>query len=167
MARFPSRKTLASFALAFQPSVDRKTLQELAPGRGIAPGDHVGCWGPPGTGKTPLAIALGLQAVQPRDRPLVTAAMSRSAAPTNASAENRLEARRQHDRRPKLLSSDAIGDRPIDQHGAPRFCPRISRRAERGASVLPANQGFGPGGEVFGTRAWPPRSASVCDIPAW
>jgi DNA replication protein DnaC len=57
MARFPSRKTFESFACGFQPSVDRKQVQELATCRVIAPGDNVVCLGPPGTGKTPLAIA--------------------------------------------------------------------------------------------------------------
>jgi DNA replication protein DnaC len=60
MARFPYRKTCASFDVGFQPAVDRKKLQALATGRFIAHGDNVVFLGPPGMGKTPLAIALGL-----------------------------------------------------------------------------------------------------------
>src|SRR5919199_4701276 len=58
MARFPYRKTLESFEFGFQPSVDRKKLQELASGRYIEHGENVVLLGPPGTGKTHLAIAL-------------------------------------------------------------------------------------------------------------
>src|SRR5918999_3761482 len=74
MARFPYRKTLESFDFSFQPSVDRKKLQELAACRFIEHGDNVVFLGPPGTGKTHLAIALGLKAVQQGYRTLFTAA---------------------------------------------------------------------------------------------
>jgi DNA replication protein DnaC len=50
---------------------------------------------------------------------------------------------------PKLLIIDEIGDIPIDPHGAHLFFQLISRRYERGAIILTANQSFGPWGEVF------------------
>jgi DNA replication protein DnaC len=84
MARFPYRKTLESFDVGFPPSVDRKKVQALSTGRFIEHGDHGVFLGPPGTGKTPLATALGLKAVQQRDRTLFTAAMSLIAALTKA-----------------------------------------------------------------------------------
>jgi DNA replication protein DnaC len=150
MARFPSRKTLETFDFGFQPSVDRKKRQELATGQFLAPGDHVVFLGPPGTGNTPLAIALGLTAVQQGQRTLFTSAMSLLAARTKADAENRLEERLKPYSLPKLLSIDEIGDIPIDQHGAPLFFQLISRRDARGSIVLTSNQSFGPWGEVLG-----------------
>jgi DNA replication protein DnaC len=150
MARFPSRKTLESFDCGFQPSVDRQKRQELATGRFIEHGDTGVFLGPPGTGKTPLAIALGLKAVQQRYRTLFTSAMSLIAALTQAYAENRLEERLTHDRLPKLRIIDESGDIPIDQHGAHLFFQLISRRYERGSIVLTSNQSFGQWGEVFG-----------------
>ena len=150
MARFPYRKTLEGFDFAFQPSVDRKKVQELATGRFIEHGDNVVFLGPPGTGKTHLAIALGLKAVQQRYRTLFPAAMSLIAAGTKAYAENRLEERLKHYSLPKLLIIDEIGYIPIDQHGAHLFFQLISRRYERGSIVLTSNQSFGQWGEVFG-----------------
>jgi DNA replication protein DnaC len=150
MARFPYRKTLESFDFSFQPSVDRKKLQELATGRFLEHGDNLVFLGPPGTGKTHLAIALGLKAVQQGHRTLFTSAMSLIAALTKAYAENRLEERLKQYSLPKLLIIDEIGYIPIDQHGAHLFFQLISRRYERGAIVLTSNQSFGQWGEVFG-----------------
>jgi DNA replication protein DnaC len=84
MARFPYRKTLESFDVGFHPAVDRKKRQELATGRVIEHGDNVVCLGPPGTGKTHWAMALGLNAVQPGQRTRFTSALSVVAALTQA-----------------------------------------------------------------------------------
>jgi DNA replication protein DnaC len=150
MARFPYRKTLESFDFGFQPSVDRKKLQELATGRFIEYGENVVFLGPPGTGKTHLAIALGLKAVQQGHRTLFTSAMSVIAALMKAYAENRLEERLKQYGLPKLLIIDEIGYIPIDQHGAHLFFQLISRRYERGSIILTSNQSFGQWAEVFG-----------------
>ncbi len=64
MARFPYQKTLESFDFKFQPSIDPKQIRELATGRYIQSGDNLLLLGPPGVGKSHLAIALGIKACE-------------------------------------------------------------------------------------------------------
>src|SRR5687768_18388360 len=66
MARFPFQKTLESFDWKFQPSIEPKVIKELATGRFIADGENVLLLGPPGVGKTHLAVALGVKACEDR-----------------------------------------------------------------------------------------------------
>jgi DNA replication protein DnaC len=150
MARFPYRKTLESFDHGFQPSVDRKKLQDLATGRFLEHGENIVFLGPPGTGKTHLAIGLGLKAIQQGHRTLFTSALSLIATLTKAYADNRFEDRLKLYTVPKLLIIDEIGYIPIDRHGAHLFFQLISRRYERGAIILTANQSFGQWAEIFG-----------------
>jgi DNA replication protein DnaC len=134
MARFPYRKTFESFDYGFQPSIDRKKLQDLATGRFLDHGENIVCLGPPGTGKTHLAIGLGLKAVQQGNPTLFTSALSLIATLTKAYADNRFEDRFKLYAVPKLLIIDEIGYIPIDRHGAHLFFQLISRRSERGPS---------------------------------
>jgi DNA replication protein DnaC len=106
--------------------------------------------GPPGTGTTHLAIGLGLKAVQQGHRTLFTSALSRIATLTKAYAEHRFEDRLKLYTVPKLLLIDEMGYIPIDRHGAHLFFQLISRRYERGAILLTANQSFGQWAEGFG-----------------
>ena len=84
MARFPYRQTLESLDYGCHPSVDRNKLQDLATGRFLDHGENIVFLGPPGTGKTHVAIGLGLKAVQQGHRTLFTSALSLIATLTKA-----------------------------------------------------------------------------------
>lgn len=150
MARFPFHKTLESFDFTFQPSIDPKVIRELATGRYLASGDNLLVLGPPGVGKSHLAVALGLKACEQGVRTLFATAAGLLATLGKAWSENRLEEKLKLLSQPQLLICDEIGYLPIDRHGAHLFFQLVSRRYERGAMILTSNQSLGAWGEVFG-----------------
>jgi DNA replication protein DnaC len=152
MARFPFVKPLETFEFGYQPSIDRKQVQALASCHFIEHGDNVIVLGPPGVGKTHLAVSLGLKAIEAGYRVLFTTAANLITALTKAHGEGRLEEKLKVYTTPRLLIIDEIGYLPIDRGGANLFFQLISRRYERGPMILTSNQSFGAWGEVFGDR---------------
>jgi DNA replication protein DnaC len=152
MARFPFVKPLETFDFAYQPSVDKKQLLQLASCHYIEHGDNVIVLGPPGVGKTHLAVSLGLKAIEAGYRVLFTTAAHLIAVLTKAHGDGRLDEKLKVYTTPRLLIIDEIGYLPIDRLGANLFFQLISRRYERGPMILTSNQSFGAWGEVFGDR---------------
>ena len=64
LARFPFVKSLETFDFSYQPSLDKKQIQTLSSGHFIEHGENVVCLGPPGVGKSHLAVGLGLKAIE-------------------------------------------------------------------------------------------------------
>ncbi len=150
LAKFPYIKTLEGFDFSFQPSIDQKIVRELATCAFIDRAENLVLLGPPGTGKSHLAVALGLKAIQKKYRTLFTQAAVLIASLNKAYAENRLEEKLKFYCVPRLLIIDEIGYVPVDVHGAHLLFQLISRRYERGSIVLTSNRGFGQWGEIFG-----------------
>ena len=108
--------------------------------------------GPPGVGKTHLAVGLGLKACALGYRTAFTTAASLIATLVKAQNENRLEERLKLLVQPRLLIVDEIGYLPIDRNGANLFFQLVSRRYERGSILVTSNQSLSGWGEVFGDR---------------
>jgi DNA replication protein DnaC len=150
MARFPFQKSLESFDFQFQPSLDPKVVRELATGRFLADADNVLLLGPPGVGKTHLAVALGLRACALGFRTAFFTAAGLIASLTRAHNENRLEEKLKLLVQPKLLILDEIGYLPLERLGANLFFQLVSSRYERASLIVTSNKVFGRWGEVFG-----------------
>jgi len=150
IAHFPYVRTLESFEYDAQPSVDPKQIRELATSRWVGNGDSVLLLGPPGVGKTHLAVALGREAIVRGYSSLYVPATALVTQLARAHLEGRLEEKLLHFSKPKLLIVDELGYLPFEPNAAHLFFQLVSRRYERGSMLVTSNRSVAEWGTVFG-----------------
>jgi len=148
-ARLTPPKTLENFDFTFQPSLDKNRIMALASLDFIARAEVVHFLGPPGTGKSHLATALGVAAVKAGKSVYRTTLAELIETLGKAEREGRLIEKIRFYARTALLIVDEIGYLPISTGGANLFFQLVNARYEKGAMILTSNRGFAEWGEVF------------------
>jgi DNA replication protein DnaC len=149
-ARLNPPKTLESFDFSFQPSLDRNRILALAQLDFVARAEVVHFLGPPGTGKSHLAVALGVAAVKAGKSVYRCTLAEMVEMLGRAEREGRLLEKIRFLSRNSLLIVDEIGYLPITPGGANLFFQLVNARYEKAAMILTSNRGFAEWGEVFG-----------------
>jgi len=150
MAGFPTIKTLEQFDYDFTIGVNRRQIEELSTMEFVKRKENIILLGQSGVGKTHLAIALAYQAVQKRIKARFTTVSDLILQMSQAKKEKRYDAfLRQAVMAPSLLVIDEIGYFPMSKEDAHHFFQVISRRYERGSTIVTSNLVFSQWSNIF------------------
>lgn len=149
-AKFPYMKNLSQFDYSAQPGLDKRLIEELAVGRFLYDARSVVFLGPPGVGKTHLAIGLGVMTAELGHKVYFTTAIDMARRLTKAVAENRLHREMNMLTHPKLLIIDEVGYLTLDSTQASLLFQVICKRYDSDkAIILTSNKAFSDWGQVF------------------
>jgi DNA replication protein DnaC len=149
-ARFPARKTLEEFDFTFQRSVKKAVVEHLGQLDFLHAKENVVLLGPPGTGKTHLAIALSIRACLAGQRVAFATATEWVARLSDAKRQGNLEAELRRLGFIPLVVVDEVGYIPFDPEAANLMFSLVSARYERASMIVTSNKPFSGWGEIFG-----------------
>ena len=149
-AKFPFIKSIEEFDFSFQPKIEEKLIIELCNLNFLNESKNIIFVGPPGVGKTHLAISIGLRAAQARKRVLFFTAEDLINELISSEMSKRLQEYIDSLSRIDLLIIDELGYLEIGKHAASMFFKLISKRYERTSTIVTSNKPFEEWGEIFG-----------------
>lgn len=156
-AHFPATKNLEEYNFNFQPSLNRQEIYNLATCEYIKKKENVVFIGPPGTGKTHLAISLGGKALLQGYKVIFTTVADMMTTLFASKADNSYNQKLRYYLSPDLLILDELGFRKLNEHIVDQFYEIISQRYENGSLIITSNKTFDEWGNVF----WDPILASA------
>jgi DNA replication protein DnaC len=145
----PHHKTLDDFDFAFQPDLDVRKIRDLATLGFIETRSNIALLGPPGVGKSHLAISLAVAACQAGCSVYFTSLDDLAAKLRTADAVGKLPWQMRTYLRPALLVIDEVGYLPLDRTDANLIFQLVARRYEKGSIILTSNKTFSEWGQVF------------------
>jgi len=153
LSGLPHRKTLDDFELGFQPELDPKRIAELRSLRFLERKVSALILGPPGTGKSHIAIGLAMEALARGYLVRYTTLDDLIRSLREADALGKLGTRLGFFQRPHLLICDEVSYSPLDRSDANRFFQLVNRRYTRGSMIVTSNKSVGEWAELFGEEA--------------
>lgn len=150
VSSFPYHKTLSDFDFTYQPAINKNKIMDLATLRFMDEKANIVFMGSPGTGKTHLATAIGIEAASQRISTYFINFAELMEKFKQASKENRVEKIIKHYLKYSLLIIDEIGYLPVDRDSSYGFFQLIVARYEKRSTILTTNQPFSKWGELFG-----------------
>ena len=148
-SRLPAIKTLEDFDFSFQPSIKREQIDSLHELGFLERKENVVFLGPPGVGKTHLAISLAITTAESGRRVYYGTLTDLIDSLEEAEAAGRLNHRLKTLTHPALLVVDEIGYLPVTRSGAILFFQLVNRRYEHASTVVTSNKGFEQWGEIL------------------
>ena len=150
LSKLPHHKTLDEYDFAFQPELDPRKIRDLATLAFVQAKANVAILGPPGVGKTHIAVALAVAACRAGFTVYFTSLDDMVRHLTAADDIGRLARKLHTYLRPNVLVIDEVGYQPLERAQANLVFQVISKRYEKGSTLLTSNKSFGEWGQVFG-----------------
>ena len=150
LSKLPHHKTLDDYDFSFQPELDPRKIRDLATLSFVQAHANVALLGPPGVGKTHIAVALAVAACRAGFTVYFTTLDDMVRHLKAADAIGRLTSKLRTYLRPNVLVIDEVGYQPLERAEANLVFQVISKRYEKGSTLLTSNKSFGEWGQVFG-----------------
>lgn len=148
-SKFPAHKKIEDFDFSFQPSIDKRVINDAVTCQFIREKKNIIFIGNPGAGKTHLSIALGIKALQKGHKVLFTTTAHMLHDLHISKADNSYHKKLDYYLHPDLLIIDELGFKKVPNHSADDFFEIISRRYEHGSVIITTNKSFEQWGDIF------------------
>ncbi|MFF9171788.1 MULTISPECIES: IS21-like element helper ATPase IstB [unclassified Streptomyces] len=150
LSKLPHHKTLDEYDFSFQPELDPRKIKDLATLAFVEAKANAALLGPPGVGKTHIAVALSVAACRAGFSVYFTTLDDMVRPLKVAEASDRLNSKLRTYLRPGVLVVDEVGYQPLERAEVNLVFQVISKRYEKGSIILTSNKTFSEWGQVFG-----------------